>query len=151
VTIDVGVSQFKTKKRSYTLLDAPGHKDFVPNMISGTSQADVAILVIDASPGGFESGFDSKGQTREHALLLKSLGIEQIIVCINKMDMCNWSQERFRFIQSSLEAYLGSIGYGTKSLRFVPVSGYTGENLTQLTKCSWYREKTLVEALGRHD
>jgi translation elongation factor EF-1alpha len=117
-------------------------------MISGTSQADVAILVIDASPGGFESGFDAKGQTREHALLLKSLGIEQLVVCINKMDMCNWSRERYSFIQSSLETFLVSIGYSTASLRFVPVSGFTGENLIKPPKCTWYEGNSLVSALG---
>jgi translation elongation factor EF-1alpha len=148
VTIDVGVSQFKTKKRSYTLLDAPGHKDFIPKMISGTSQADVAILVIDASIGGFESGFDSKGQTREHALLLKSLGLEQLIVCINKMDSCDWSQDRFCFIKDSISKYLDSVGFNADLIRYIPVSGFTGDNLSEPMKSNWYKGVSLVEALG---
>lgn len=146
VTIDVGVNQFKTKKRVFTLLDAPGHKDFIPNMISGTSQADVAILVVDASTSGFESGFDEKGQTREHALLLKSLGVDQVLVVVNKMDMCDWAQDRFDYIQQVLGSYLESIGLN--GLRFVPVSGFTGDNIKAPVKSKWYKGPTLVEALG---
>jgi elongation factor 1 alpha-like protein len=105
VTIDVGISQFVTKKRKYTLLDAPGHQDFVPNMIAGTTQADVAILVVDADKGGFEKGFSKGGQTREHAILLKSLGVEQILVCINKMDCANWRLERYNEIKGLLNVF----------------------------------------------
>ncbi len=129
------------------MLDAPGHRDFVPNMISGSSQADVAILVIDASTGGFESGFGPKGQTREHALLLKSLGIEQLIVCVNKMDTVEWSVDRFESIKSQLFPYLSSIGFNVENVNFIPVSGFTGDNLTKAVTSNWYKGPTLVEGL----
>ena len=88
VTIDVACKHFETPNREVTLLDAPGHLDYVPKMISGASQADSAILVIDSSPGAFERGFGSYGQSREHAMLAKSLGINQLIVAVNKLEMC---------------------------------------------------------------
>ncbi|KAJ3359984.1 HBS1-like protein [Kappamyces sp. JEL0680] len=151
VTIDVGVSQFKTPKRTFTLLDAPGHRDFVPNMISGTSQADVAVLVVDASTGGFESGFEAGGQTREHALLLKSLGIEQLAVAVNKMDTIGWAKDRFDDIQEKLSTYLASIGFSAATVSFVPVSGFTGDNLSKKPKTTWYHGPTLVETLGTNN
>jgi elongation factor 1 alpha-like protein len=87
VTIDIATTHFETPHRNITLLDAPGHKDFIPAMISGAAQADVALMVVDGSPGEFEAGFDRGGQTREHAWLVRSLGVKEIIIGINKMDM----------------------------------------------------------------
>jgi elongation factor 1 alpha-like protein len=102
VTVDVGTQYFETERRSVTLLDAPGHKDFVPNMISGASQADYAVLVIDASPGEFERSFLDHAQTKEHALLLKSAGIDRIILLINKLDSVKWNQARYEEVSETV-------------------------------------------------
>ncbi|KAJ1769545.1 hypothetical protein LPJ74_003966 [Coemansia sp. RSA 1843] len=131
VTMDVATNSFTTKHRRFTLLDAPGHRDFVPNMISGASRADVAILVVDASTGEFEAGFDGNGQTREHAILIRSLGVKQLVVAINKLDMADWSEDRFSEITSRLLEFLTGCGYLKADVRFVPVSGLKGINLVR--------------------
>ena len=148
VTIDIAMNKFETEKTSFTILDAPGHQDFIPNMIAGASQADFAVLVIDASTGSFESGL--KGQTKEHALLVRSMGITRIIVAVNKLDTVEWSQDRFVEISTQVSAFLSAAGFLQKNVEFVPCSGLTGENIvssSQNTLSSWYIGPPLISIL----
>ena len=103
ITMDVAQSRFETANRKITILDAPGHKDFIPNMITGAAQADAALLVVDATNGEFEAGFDAGGQTREHTMLVRSLGVSQLTVVVNKLDNVKWSQSRYDEIVNKLK------------------------------------------------
>ncbi|KAF4977510.1 hypothetical protein FZEAL_5989 [Fusarium zealandicum] len=148
VTIDIATNHFETEKTNFTILDAPGHRDFVPNMIAGASQADFAILVIDANTGAYEKGL--KGQTREHVLLLRSLGVQRLVIAVNKLDMVGWSQERFDEITQQVSGFLVGLGFQNKNVTFVPISGLNGDNLVRRTEdsaASWYTGSTLVDAL----
>lgn len=151
VTMDVGMTKFETKSKVVTLMDAPGHKDFIPNMITGAAQADVAVLVVDASRGEFEAGFEAGGQTREHALLVRSLGVTQLAVAVNKMDQVNWQEERFQEITSKLGHFLKQAGFKESDVFYIPTSGLSGENLTtrstvtELT--SWFSGPSLLEQI----
>jgi len=155
ITIDISLQQFKTKKRNYTIIDAPGHRDFIKNMITGTSQADVAVLMIAANKGGFEAGFSQNGQTREHALLAKTFGISQMVVCINKMDdnTVNYSQARYNEIKDEVAAFLKKLGNDPAKVAFVPISGWKGDNLIEKENddgednMPWYKGPTFTEAL----
>jgi elongation factor 1 alpha-like protein len=152
VTIDIATNNFETEKTKFTILDAPGHRDFVPNMIAGASQADFAVLVIDASAGNFESGL--KGQTKEHALLVRSIGVQRLIVAVNKMDATNWSEERFAGIQQQMSGFLISAGFQPKNVAFVPCSGLQGDNILNKStneKASWYYNFSLVEELDNSE
>ncbi|XP_033091283.1 HBS1-like protein isoform X3 [Trachypithecus francoisi] len=151
VTMDVGMTKFETTTKVITLMDAPGHKDFIPNMITGAAQADVAVLVVDASRGEFEAGFETGGQTREHGLLVRSLGVTQLAVAVNKMDQVNWQQERFQEITGKLGHFLKQAGFKESDVAFIPTSGLSGENLitrsqsSELTK--WYKGQCLLEQI----
>ncbi|XP_034621496.1 HBS1-like protein isoform X1 [Trachemys scripta elegans] len=151
VTMDVGMTKFETKTKVITLMDAPGHKDFIPNMITGAAQADVAILVVDASRGEFEAGFETGGQTREHGLLVRSLGVTQLAVAVNKMDQVNWQQERFQEITSKLGQFLKQAGFKESDVAYIPTSGLGGENLVTSCQSSelteWYKGKCLLEQI----
>ncbi|XP_038057818.1 HBS1-like protein isoform X2 [Patiria miniata] len=151
ITMDVGLTNFETPNRTVTLLDAPGHKDFIPNMITGAAQADVAILVVDATRGEFETGFDSGGQTREHALLVRSLGVTQLAVAINKLDTVGWSEERFNEIVGKLGQFLKQAGFKESDVQYIPCSGLTGENLKDKAKepalTKWYNGPSLVDTI----
>lgn len=151
ITMDVGLTRFETEHRIVTLLDAPGHKDFIPNMISGTAQADVAILVVDATRGEFETGFESGGQTREHAILARSLGVMQLAVAVNKMDTVDWSKERFDEIVGKLKAFLKKTGFKDSDVEYIPCSGLGGENLVKKAEnpllIKWFKGRCLLEQI----
>lgn len=138
-------------------LDAPGHRDFIKNMITGTSQADCAILIIAAGTGEFEAGISKDGQTREHALLAFTLGVRQLIVAINKMDTVNWSEDRYNEIMKETTNFIKKLGFNPKVVCFVPISGFHGDNIIEESeKCPWYKGslpdnkdagKTLLDAI----
>ncbi|KAJ1021145.1 hypothetical protein NDA16_003931 [Ustilago loliicola] len=152
-TVEVGRAYFETGKRRYTILDAPGHKSFVPSMISGAAQADVAVLVISARKGEFETGFERGGQTREHAVLVKTAGVQRLIVVVNKMDesTVQWQKERYDEIQGKLTPFLRSAGFNPKTdITYIPVSAFAGQNLKDRVPksvCDWYDGPALLEYL----
>ncbi len=148
VTIDLAFYKFQTKKYYFTIIDAPGHRDFVKNMITGTSQADAAILVISAGTGEFEAGISATGQTREHALLAKTLGVDQLIVAVNKMDLAKYKKERFDEVKDEMTRNLKLFGFDMKKVIFVPASGMKGDNLNEKPESMpWYTGPTLLDAL----
>ena len=130
-------------KYQLALLDAPGHKDFVPAMISrGAASSDSGLVILDASIGNFESGFERRGQTREHLIILRALGCASLIVAVNKMDAVQWSRERFDQIKSDVNGFLKSIGFS--KTKFVPISGLTGEGVCQKAPAEWYKGDDLL-------
>jgi len=162
ITIDIALWKFETSKYYITIIDAPGHRDFIKNMITGTSQADCAVLIVAAGTGEFEAGISKNGQTREHALLAYTLGVKQLIVAINKMDSTEppYSQARYEEIMKEVSAYIKKIGYNPASVAFVPISGWAGDNMMEPSdKMGWFKGwntemksgkadgKTLLEAL----
>ncbi|XP_033726922.1 elongation factor 1-alpha-like [Pecten maximus] len=162
ITIDIALWKFETTQYVVTIIDAPGHRDFIKNMITGTSQADCAVLIIAAGTGEFEAGISKNGQTREHALLAYTLGVKQMIVAINKMDSTEppYSEARYQEITKEVTAYIKKVGYNPKTVAFIPISGWHGDNMIEPTeKMTWYKGwaierkegnasgKTLLEAI----
>jgi elongation factor 1-alpha len=150
ITIDISLWKFETPKYYYTIIDAPGHRDFIKNMITGTSQADIAILCVASPSGEFEAGIAKNGQTREHALLAFTLGVKQMIVIVNKMDdkTVNWSEDRYNEIKNELSAYLKKVGYNPEKVPFVPCSGWNGDNMLEPSpNLKWWKGPTLLQAL----
>jgi elongation factor 1-alpha len=150
ITIDIALWKFETSKYYFTIIDAPGHRDFIKNMITGTSQADVAVLVIASGQGEFEAGIAKNGQTREHALLAFTLGVRQMIVAVNKMDdkSVNYSEARFNEIKNEVSNFLKKIGYVPEKIPFVPISGWNGDNMLEKSaNMPWWKGPTLLEAL----
>ncbi|EAU84760.1 eukaryotic polypeptide chain release factor 3 [Coprinopsis cinerea okayama7 len=152
-TVEVGRAYFETDKRRYTILDAPGHKTFVPSMISGAAQADVAILVISARKGEFETGFERGGQTREHIMLVKTAGVSKMIIAINKMDdsTVNWEESRYKEIKDKMTPFVKAAGFNPKTdVTWIPLSAYTGANLKEpvpKSVCSWYSGPPFLELI----
>lgn len=133
ITIDIALWKFETDKYYVTIIDAPGHRDFIKNMITGTSQADCAVLIVAAGVGEFEAGISKNGQTREHALLAYTLGVKQLIVGVNKMDSTEpkYSEGRFNEIKKEVTDYIKKIGYAPDTVPFVPISGWHGDNMIE--------------------
>lgn len=141
LTIDIMHQRFDTPKYYFTLIDAPGHRDFVKNMITGTSQADGAILVVSAKEG-------IQDQTKEHAYLAKVLGVPQMVVAINKMDAMNWEESKYNETRDAVKKLLSGVGYKVDSIQFVPTAGYLGENVAKKSdKMPWYKGPCIVEVL----
>ncbi|KAI8325671.1 translation elongation factor 1-alpha [Martensiomyces pterosporus] len=160
ITIDIALWKFETPKYVVTVIDAPGHRDFIKNMITGTSQADCAILIIAGGVGEFEAGISKDGQTREHALLAFTLGVKQLIVAVNKMDSVKYNEARFVEITKEVANFIKKVGYNPKTVAFVPISGWEGDNMIEASSnMPWYKGweketksgkstgKTLVEAI----
>ena len=150
ITIDIALWKFETSKYYFTIIDAPGHRDFIKNMITGTSQADVAVLVIASPTGEFEAGISKNGQTREHALLAYTLGVKQMIVATNKMDSTTppYNKERYEEIKGEVSNFLKKVGYKPAVIPFVPISGWHGDNMIESgDNMKWYKGPTLLEAL----
>merc|ERR1712188_127004 len=154
ITIDIALWKFETNKYEVTIIDAPGHRDFIKNMITGTSQADCAVLIVAAGVGEFGAGIAKNGQTREHALLAFTLGVKQLIVGINKMDNTEpkYSKDRYEEIVKEVSNYVKKIGYNPKGVAFVPISGWYGDNmLAQSDNMPWYKGWSLERKIGKSE
>jgi len=152
ITIDIALWKFETQKYYFTIIDAPGHRDFIKNMITGTSQADAAVLVVAAGQGEFEAGISKNGQTREHALLAYTLGVKQLICVVNKMDdkSVNWGEARYNEIKNEVSNFIKKIGYNPEKVNFVPISGWLGDNMLEKSpNLPWYKGPCLIEALDQ--
>merc|ERR1712242_509778 len=142
ITIDIALWKFETPKYYVTIIDAPGHRDFIKNMITGTSQADCGVLIIASGVGEFEAGISKNGQTREHALLAYTLGVKQLIVGVNKMDSTEppYSKARFEEIQKEVRGFIKKVGYNPAAVAFVPISGWHGDNMLETsTNMDWFK------------
>ena len=154
LTIDLAFLRFETPKYFFTVIDSPGHRDFVKNMVTGASQADAAVLFVSAKRGEFEAGIGPGGQTKEHAFLAFTLGVKQLAVAINKMDdaSVNWKQERYEEIKNEVSRMLKMVGFNVEKISFVPTSGWTGDNLFKTSdKMPWYKGPSLFEAFDAFD
>merc|ERR1712085_204368 len=150
ITIDIALWKFESSKYYFTIIDAPGHRDFIKNMITGTSQADLAVLIVASSTGEFEAGISKDGQTREHALLAYTLGVKQMCVAMNKMDNTTppYSEARYNEIKAEVSNFLKKTGYDPDKIPFIPISGFHGDNMIEVsTNMSWYKGACLLDSL----
>ncbi|HDR53146.1 MAG TPA: translation elongation factor EF-1 subunit alpha [archaeon] len=145
LTIDIAHHEFKTNKHYITVIDAPGHKDFVKNMITGASQADAAVLMVSGKEG-------PQAQTKEHITLVKTAGINQLAVCVNKMDEINYDEKRFNEVKADLEKDLKMMGFDLTKIAFIPTSGYKGDNICKKSEnMAWYKGPTLLDAIDNFE
>merc|ERR1711966_2843 len=150
ITIDIALWKFESSKYYFTIIDAPGHRDFIKNMITGTSQADIAVLIVASSTGEFEAGISKDGQTREHALLAYTLGVKQMRVAMNKMDNTTppYSEARYKEIKEEVSNFLKKTGYDPEKIPFIPISGFHGDNMIEVsTNMDWYKGPCLLDSL----
>jgi elongation factor 1-alpha len=150
ITIDIALWKFESSVYSVTIIDAPGHRDFIKNMITGTSQADCAVLIAAAGTGEFEAGISKEGQTREHALLAFTLGVKQMIIAVNKMDTAQYSEARFTEIQTEMRGYIKKVGYNPKTVAVIPISGWNGDNMIEASSnMPWFKGWTIERKSGK--
>ena len=152
ITINITLNKFETERYNVTVIDAPGHRDFIKNMITGTSQADAAILIIPANAGGFEAAICKEGQAREHALLAFTLGIKQIIVAVNKMDdnTVNYKEDRYNEIVKEVGDFVKKTGFKPNDTQFIPISGWHGDNMLETSKNTpWYKGPSLIGCIDK--
>ncbi|MBD3313894.1 translation elongation factor EF-1 subunit alpha [Candidatus Woesearchaeota archaeon] len=143
VTIDLAHKKFETEKYYFTIIDAPGHKDFIKNMITGASQADAGVLVVAANDGVM-------AQTKEHVFLARTLGVDQLYIAVNKMDMVKYDQKRFEEVKAEVQNLLKSVGYKPDVCKFLPIAAFPGDNVAKKSEnMSWYDGPTLLEALDQ--
>jgi len=154
ITIDIALWKFETTKYFVTIIDAPGHRDFIKNMITGTSQADCAVLIVAAGTGEFEAGISKNGQTREHVLLCFTLGVKQMVVAVNKMDSTEpkYSEDRFKEISKEVSAYVKKVGYNPNTVPIVPISGFNGDNMLEKSaNMPWWKKTKIERKAGNYE
>ncbi|MFH1173914.1 MAG: translation elongation factor EF-1 subunit alpha [archaeon] len=145
VTIDLAHKRFESEKYYFTIIDAPGHRDFIKNMITGASQADAAVLVVSANPGD-----GVQAQTKEHVFLARTLGVQQVIIAVNKMDMAKYAEQRFNEVKEQVSALLKTVGYKPDQIPFVAIASFPGDNVAKKTEnMPWYKGPTLLEAMNQ--
>jgi len=154
ITIDIALWKFETNKYFVTIIDAPGHRDFIKNMITGTSQADCAVLIVAAGTGEFEAGISKNGQTREHVLLCFTLGVKQLIVAVNKMDSTEpkYSEDRFKEIHKEVSAYVKKVGYNPATVPILPISGFHGDNMLEKSdNMTWWKKTKITRKTDNYE